>query len=201
MIKAILFDLWGVLIPEMATTIDAEIAKTFGIPYQSYLKKINELKPLVRKGRITLLDMYSEITKSFGKCMNQDNMLRKHIDLYKKLSTKRNDNVIMLIEKLKSYYQVYCITETEKEIAEINKNNGLFNYFAKTYLSVDLDYTKSEPEMYLKVLEDLGNKPDEVMLIDDRIECITVAKSIGIRGMLFKNIGQLKDELHTNKIL
>lgn len=201
MIKVILFDLGGVLIPEMATSIDSEIAKIFGIPYQTYLKKVCEIKPLVRKGEMTLLNMYSEIIESLGYGIKPERMLQKHIELYKKMSTKRNTNTIMLIEKLKHHYNVHCITETEKEIADINKKNGLFNYFIDAYLSIDLGYTKLEPEMYLKVLQDLKCSPNEVLLIDDKTECITVAESVGIKGILFKNIQQLKLELHNNKIL
>lgn len=200
MIKVILFDLGGVLIPEMATPIDAEIAKTFDIPHQSYLKKINEIKPLVRKGSITLLDMYYEIIKSFDKNIKPERMLQEHIELYKKVSTERNNNVIMLIEKLKPHYKIYCITETEREIAELNKKNGLFDYFDKAYLSIDLGYTKLEPEMYLKVLEDLKYLPNEVLFIDDKIECVILAGSFGIKSIVFENIEQLKYELKINSI-
>jgi len=201
MIKVILFDLGGVLIPEMATPIDTEMAKIFGMPYQSYLKKISELKPLVRKGSITLLDMYSEIIKSFNIEIKPECMLQKHIGLYKRMSTERNNNIIMLIEKLKPYYKIYCITETEKEIAKLNKKNGLFSYFSKAYLSIDLGYTKLEPMIYLKVLKDLKHNSNEILLIDDKVECVAVAKSVGIKGIVFRNIEQLENELDTNKII
>ncbi len=195
MIEVILFDLGGVLIPEMATPIDTEIAKVLGIPNQNYLKKINEIKPLVRKGNITLLDMYSEIKESLDKNIKPESVLKRHVDLYKKVSTKRDDRMVRLIEKLKHNYKVCCITETEKEIAELNKKNGLFSYFAKAYLSIDLGYTKLEQGFYLKILEDLKCSTNEVIVIDDRVDCVAVAESIGIKGVVFDDITKLKDKL------
>lgn len=197
MINVILFDLGGVLIPEMASSIDSEIAKKFCIPYGIYLKKVDEVKPLVRRGNITLLDMYSEIVKSFGKNANPESMLQEHVELYKRSSTKRDDQVVSLIKKLRGAYDVCCITETEYEIAEINKQNGLFSYFSKSYLSIELGYTKLESKMYLKALEDLGCRPDEVLLIDDRMDCVGIACSVGMKGIVFKNVVQLEGILRT----
>ncbi len=195
MIKVVLFDLGGVLIPEMAIPIDTQIAEMFNIPKPKYFEMINKLKPLVRKGRLTLFDMYSEVVRVLGKDLKPKDMLQEHIKLYKNTSTKRNKEVLSLIEELKSYCKVCCITETEKEIAELNSKNGLFSYFDKAYLSVDIGFTKSEEWLYLEVIEDLCGKPNEILLIDDKDSCIVIANSCGIKGIVFKDIKQLKREL------
>ena len=56
---------------------------------------------------------------------------------------------------------------------------------------------KPDVRIYKHVLFKLSKKPEEVIFIDDNVENIESAKSIGMGVILFKNLDQLKNEIKT----
>ncbi len=193
MIKTIIFDLGGVIVPEKRGYIEKEINKYLGIKHApSFLKW---LKLSAIKGEIKLLDAYSILIKKMGGKINPKELVQKHVELYKKTSTIRDSEIISLITKLKSKYLVIALTNTEIEIAELNKEIGLFDYFDKVYLSTELGLMKPQEDIYLKVLREIHCKPEEVVFIDDNEDYTKIAKDVGMNVIVYKNSEQLKKEL------
>jgi putative hydrolase of the HAD superfamily len=54
---------------------------------------------------------------------------------------------------------------------------------------------KPEPEIYHLLLERLGTPPEETLFLDDRIENIEAARKLGILGLQFSTIEQLRQDL------
>ena len=54
---------------------------------------------------------------------------------------------------------------------------------------------KPEPAIYRLLLERLGTAPDETLFLDDKIENIEAARHLGIRGLQFSNVNQLRRDL------
>jgi putative hydrolase of the HAD superfamily len=63
--------------------------------------------------------------------------------------------------------------------------------------SCDLRLAKPDPAIYLHTLEQLGVAPEEALFLDDRVENVNAARSLGIDAILFKNPAQLHQELAT----
>ena len=195
MIKVIIFDLGGVLVPEKGSLIENEIADYLGIDVLRLSELTRDLKPLATQGKINLIEVYSEIIKRLEKDIKQEDLLQKHFEIYKDFSMKKDSEVLLLIENLKFRYRVVCLTNTEREIAELNRKNGLFDYFERAYISVDMGLMKPELEIYKRVLEDLGCLAEECLFIDDKLEYVEAAKKVGMNAIKFENLEQLKIDL------
>jgi putative hydrolase of the HAD superfamily len=90
---------------------------------------------------------------------------------------------------------VACLTNTEPEIAEINKAGGLFDPFERAFLSTDMRLRKPQPEIFLAVLRELECRPDDALYIDDREVHVKGAESVGMTARLFCDCAQITSEL------
>lgn len=55
----------------------------------------------------------------------------------------------------------------------------------RIFVSYELGLLKPDVEIYKRVLERLGAKPEEVIFVDDKVKNVDAAKSIGIKGIVF----------------
>lgn len=85
------------------------------------------------------------------------------------------------------------------ESLEINEYRiGRFElrrYFDVFLSSCYLHVRKPSPEIYRLALKITQRAPDECILIDDRALNLECAHELGIKTILYKNVGQLRDEL------
>jgi epoxide hydrolase-like predicted phosphatase len=201
MIKAIIFDLGGVLVPERIRTIKKSIAEELGTNNLDSLLNKDDLKGKTTRGEISLLDLYTDITKNLDTQISPENLLNKHLTIYKREATKLDQDVMSIIESLKGKYSVACLTNTEIEIAQFNKKRGLFNHFNKSYISTEMGAMKPQPKIYLRALEDLACLPEEAIFIDNKLEYVDGAKDVGINGILFQSAEKLREELKSYNVV
>lgn len=57
------------------------------------------------------------------------------------------------------------------------------------------DLAKPEPAIYELLLEKLGTAPEETLFLDDKLENIVAARHLGIRGLQFSTVDQLRQDL------
>ncbi len=200
-IKVIIFDLGGILVPEARETVLKKMAHRLEVPYHTFRHFAEAQKKMLRKGAMTLRAFYAMALRKFGK-KDDPNALRKaHLSLYKKLSTKPDQRTLRLIKELRKRCSVVCLTNTEREIATYNRKHGLFDYFDKRYLSTEKKMDKTVPKIYRTILKDFDCKPEEAVFIDNEQQYIRIAKKLGIRTILYKNIFQLRKALVSFPIL
>ncbi len=61
--------------------------------------------------------------------------------------------------------------------------------------SYQLKVVKPNPKIYRYVLEKLGTRPEETVFIDDRQENIHAAIALGMKGIVFTTVDQLRADL------
>lgn len=57
---------------------------------------------------------------------------------------------------------------------------------------------KPDPEIYQLLLEKLGTAPEETLFLDDKLENIEAARHLGIQGLQFSTVDQLRQDLITS---
>ena len=57
------------------------------------------------------------------------------------------------------------------------------------------DLAKPEPAIYELLLDRLGTAPEETLFLDDKLENIVAARHLGIRGLQFSTVDQLRQDL------
>lgn len=113
-----------------------------------------------------------------------------------------NDDVIALLPELKKNYKLYLISNTNS----IHKKYGYQNYeflnlFDKLILSHEIKFIKPEKEIYLAVQKVSGFPSEEHIFIDDILEYVNAAKSLGWDGIQFVGYEDLVMNLKAREIL
>ena len=67
--------------------------------------------------------------------------------------------------------------------------------------SCELGIAKPDPAIYIHTCEKLGVAPAEALFLDDKAENIHAAEGVGLVGIQFKNIEQLRRELEERGLL
>lgn len=196
MIKLIIFDLGGILVPEKKPEILEHVAKEIGCTKDQLHQNLKEYDDALTKGEITLKEFYRKLLKRCGIEKSPDEILKKHVEEYENISTKRSEEIINIIEELKINYEVVALTNTEIEIAEYNKKHGLFQYFERAFLSPEMHMKKPDAMIFQKVLDECHVSADEALFIDDKEENTEGARELGIPCILYENPKQLKKMLN-----
>lgn len=113
-----------------------------------------------------------------------------------------NNDVIALLFVLKKKYKLYLISNTNS----IHKRYGYQDYkFLKLFdaliLSHEVKFIKPEKEIYLEVEKVSGFPSEEHIFVDDILEYVDAAKSLGWDGIQFVGYKDLVVNLKVRKIL
>lgn len=192
MIKAIIFDAGGVII-EQGSQLD-EFAKIFKPKNkQAFWEKINHFVGPLCKGEISEKEYWRRIAESENidpKTIPQNLWVKNYEE-----TTKINESVVDLIKSLHKNYKTILISNTIKPHVDINRGRRLFENFDDILNSNEVHLSKDTPEIFKLALKRNQLNAEGCIFIDDIQKFVKIANSIGIYGILFKNINQLKKEL------
>ena len=76
----------------------------------------------------------------------------------------------------------------------IYKNN-IENLFDKIYISSEMRLAKPDKSFFLHCIYDIGVSPSDCVMIDDNPKNIAAAESVGISGIIYTGLEDLKKEL------
>jgi putative hydrolase of the HAD superfamily len=113
-----------------------------------------------------------------------------------------NKDVIALLPELKKKYKLYLVSNTNS----IHKRYGYQDYnflrlFDKQFLSHEVGFIKPEEEIYRAVEKTSGFPSEEHIFIDDILEYVNAAKSLGWDGIQFVGYDNLVTNLKERQIL
>ena len=194
-IQWVIFDLGGIVVPESSGLLCNEMAAYLEISPQQLSRFTDTRARDLTSGIMTLLEMYSDIVHALSLPLPAESALKHHLSFYRQFCTRHDANVVGIIQSLKKSFNVACLTNTEMEIRNICKETGLFDYFQKSFLSVELKMQKPDREIYLEVVRSLGCLPGNIVFIDDKRENVEAANEIGIHGVLYFDPDRLKESM------
>lgn len=199
MIDTIIFDLGGVVVfetPDLWKSIFLDISNEFNINFETLESHIKRYKSDIQIGKIKLSDFYQEVLNSVQRNdLKLEELLQAHLKTYTKYSGKYDNEMLSLISHLRQSYHVVCFTNTEPEIAELNRRRGLFDYFEKAFISSEMGLRKPDPRSYQMVLNELLIEPQQAIFVDNDPDYVQIAKELGINGILYQGMNLLKQEL------
>ncbi len=106
------------------------------------------------------------------------------------------DGMKALIERLSKKYKIALATNEGKMIAKYKvESSGILPFLSKVVASYLLREVKPTIAFYKKMLHAVNTLPEECIFIDDRIENIYAAKSLGIESIQFINVPLLEADL------
>ncbi len=192
MIKAVVFDVGGVLIKGRIEEMNSTVADALRVDKELLNSFWKTHKEALSKGNLKLKDYCELVDKKF----NVENSFEIHIKIYMDNDKKNLDEeLLQLISRLKTKYKIGLISVVNDELFRLSWRSGFYKIFDVCILSCEVGFSKSEPGLYKTFLKKSGLKADECVIIDDRENPLKIAKSLGFKTILFKSNEQLKEEL------
>jgi putative hydrolase of the HAD superfamily len=187
MIKAIIFDCFGVL-----------IKSGHNLLRQDFPELRNLVDELQTKSDLGILNRYefNEIIAS------KTNLTAQEIDDRYWGTNKYNYPVIEIAENFKAtgQYKVALLSNISRDwMTEILNYFDNKNLFDEVVLSGDVNIIKPDQRIFKLMADKLNLQPDECIMIDDLASNINGARLAGMHGVVFFSPEQLIDDI--NKIL
>lgn len=77
------------------------------------------------------------------------------------------------------------------------KRLGIYNLFDNVWSCEDFDTTKADPEIYIRAAEKIGQRPENILFLDDNYNADKTAKSAGMKvcGVFDESSADYVDEI------
>ncbi len=114
-----------------------------------------------------------------------------------------NNLMIELCKKIKKKgYKMGVLANETFDWMNIKREKGKLNeVFDAVFSSADLKSLKPLKNSYMKILKSLKARPEEALFIDDRKRNVEAANALGMKGLVFRDIVQLKKDLSKVNII
>ena len=187
MIKAIIFDLWNTL-----AYIDSSqnplflLERFFGIKPEQY-------KKIERAFMLQKFPSVLEAAKHICDCMGKDpdpQMLNELLDIYDKsrIQFELFPDVIPELEKLREKgYKLALVSNTDCFSMKPFFEAGHRKHFDCIAFSYETGLLKPDSDLFRLVLERMGVKPEEAVMVGDNLhDDVNAALSVGMHAVLIK---------------
>ncbi len=187
MIKAIIFDCFGVLLGNAYKTHLMEVERED--PERA--KEIRAINHASDMGILTREETAEHISALFG--MDTDEFLAEQNQV-----EVPNRQLLEYIAELKKDYKVALLSNiSSRERLSIRFVNGeLESHFETVVASGDEGYVKPQPEIYQIAATRLGVNPNECVMIDDILEFCEGARAVGMQAIQFQTNHQCITDLN-----
>ena len=185
MIKAIIFDCYGVLVG----TGYWNVYKKFGGDLTQDKQFLDNLLDKVNLGIISNDKLFDITSAKLG--VSKDEWMSALRN-----DEKPNEEVFAFIkQQLKGRYKLGLLSNGSLERIKVRIPSDLLSLFDVVVTSVEVQLLKPDPEIFKYAVSKLQVSLNETIFIDDHKEYITGAEKIGMRGIQFENIKQLSAQL------
>jgi epoxide hydrolase-like predicted phosphatase len=191
MIKAVIFDLGGVLIDFPIPKMIEFCARSLGITEKELVREARLLRKPFQEGTISEDELWETICAKTGAARPVSPSLWEEAF---RVAYREKGDVFSVVDALKArQYKIGLLSNTEAPSIRC-LDSGRYNFDALVYSCVE-GLSKPEPEIYWLALARLGTAPVEAVFVDDQKENIDASRNLGIHSILFRESGQLREEL------
>lgn len=193
-IKAVLFDLGGVLIRTEDRRPRTMLADAFGMAYADLEKIVfgGESGDAAQQGIISAAQHWENVRVAL-------NMREDEVDAVKTAffgGDALDRELLNYIRTLRPQYTVAALSNAMSDTrASLLNKWQLGDAFDHFFISAEMGMMKPDPRIYHTVLHHLSLTPAEAVFVDDFLHNIQSAQSVGMRTVWFRNREQAIEEL------
>jgi epoxide hydrolase-like predicted phosphatase len=198
-IKNIIFDLGGVLLD-----IDYNLTRTAfekaGVTHFDDMysqASADKLFQTLETGKITEDNFYKELNNSTGMDLSPEEIR----NAWNAMLLSFRENSLRSIAELKEKYQLYLLSNTN--FIHMDAFNKIYHrqprdlafdaYFNKAFYSCDIGFRKPDAICYEWVIDHLKIDASETLFIDDSLQNIEAAKSVGMKTVHLANGDKIEE--------
>ncbi len=184
MIKAIIFDCFGVLVGTGIWNVYQQAGGDL-VADKAFLDDLierNALGQLPNGGFNKTLADHLDLTESQWRQLLDDD-------------EKPNQPTFDYIKQLKNSYKIGLLSNANHGVIERKIPPDLRDIFDDIVVSAEVGLMKPSPHIFKLASERLSVKPSEVIFIDDHAEYLDGARQTGMKTILYKNLETLKKDM------
>ena len=141
-------------------------------------------------GELTLMDIAVILDKEYH--------LGNAVDLYNMWldGTCSNKELLDYFDSIRNEYEIVLASNAMEGLVEnVFKKHDLAKHFDKIFISYKLKKVKPHLDYYEHIINSYDYKFDEMYMIDDRPINLAYLKEIGVKGILFHDVEDVKKGL------
>ena len=193
MIKAVLFDLGGVFFEDGTVKFLKLLSEKTKRTYDSLYPLFRQGKSLeYRENKITGKDFFDWVSQQLNSVLSPDEINNLWVSQYTEISGIRG--IVLWLKELNLRVGILSDNVPER-VKYLQDKYQFLDLFDPVIFSYDVNLTKTDLKIFKFASNKLKLNPDEVLFIDDRQIVLDVASQVGMKTILFKNVGDLKDQL------
>ncbi|MHA1966976.1 MAG: HAD family hydrolase [Candidatus Hodarchaeales archaeon] len=194
MIKAVIFDIGGVLIENPASKMKKFISNALNISERALVYRSSPYIADFQKGLISENELLKRVTKNTWNQQEYGDSIWKRAIEESYSPIKEMFYLITMLKKCD--LKIGILSNTEIPVVEFLQNQD-FSMFDEIIYSCLEGLRKPEEEIYLLSINRIGFEADEIIFVDDREENVIAARQIGIIGIQFLSPDQVKKDIES----
>ncbi|MFA9381578.1 MAG: beta-phosphoglucomutase [Acetanaerobacterium sp.] len=186
MIKAVIFDLDGVLV----STDKLHFEAWKRLAEELHIKGFTEEDNIRQRGvsRMESLNVLLEKTTAAYSDEQKDALCVQKNEYYKEMLSSLDKNALLAgavetVEGLKKKGILIGIGSVSRNTPEILRRTGLAKLIDKVSCGLDIQNSKPDPEVFLVAAKKLGIAPEHCLVVEDADVGIIAAKAGGMKAM------------------
>lgn len=188
MIKAIFFDVGGVLTRDNSERITERQAKVLGVSHRRLQQATRSQRGLLGKGLIGRREYLRRLCRALKRPLIGDRELK---DIFPKRAYRYERNWRTAHRLRRAGYIVGIITNDVPPHRFLVRSPLRYPPFRPVIRSYEVHARKPERKIFSVAVRRAGVKFGEAIFLDDRPENIVAAKRLGIKAFVYKNPAQL----------
>jgi len=112
-----------------------------------------------------------------------------------------NTGILELLDKVYGRYKLALLSNWPAGLKQWLNDWRISHFFNVIFCSGDEGLAKPDPAVYRITLERIGSRPEEAVFIDDALENVEASRAVGMQGILFTTVPELRKELAAIEIL
>lgn len=185
MVKAIIFDCFGVLLTDALSILCGELEARDP-------DKMHELRAIIHAANRGIISPEVSTRRAAE-------LLDFSVDEYRQRIHEgevRNTELLEYIKLLRNDYKTAMLSNVTVQGIERRFPDGeLSNYFDELVISSAVGFAKPDAEIYQITAERLGLRPDECVFTDDRADYVVAAQQVGMQAIVFESFARFKLDL------
>ena len=148
------------------------------------------------EGKLSGLEFWRKVTGGAGLALDEKAI--EELSLWDaRMWTTQNDDMLawQLMLKQRGILTAVLSNIGDTVLANMLREHQWLSRFDVHVWSYQLRMAKPEAAIYQHTLKKLGTQPEETLFVDDKQVNIDAAHALGMKGVLFTNIGQLRADL------
>ena len=191
-IGAVVLDWGGVLIEDPAPGLMHACADALGVGLRQYVQVHEALAGPFQEGRITEQEFWAGVCSRLGCPVPSRSSLWG--DAFRATYVPRPEMFSLVAQIRRGGRRTALLSNTEPPCVLYFRELGYDMFDVQVFSCVE-QVSKPDRRVYARAVERLGVAADRTVFIDDRPQFVEGAEAAGLRGILFRGVGRLEQEL------